>query len=73
MTQQGDAPLNTTNTAEPDLAELDAKLAELIAGFAGAVERLDEIPGLGQTAARLLLAEVRRVDQRPQHRVLVVH
>ena len=37
---------------DADLAELDAKIQELIAGFAGAVDRLDEIPGLGQVAAR---------------------
>jgi transposase len=37
---------------------LDADLAELIAPLAGAVERLDEIPGIGQTAAHLLLAEL---------------
>jgi transposase len=43
---------------DADLAELDAKIQELIAGFAGAVERLDEIPGVGQTAAHLLLAEL---------------
>jgi transposase len=43
---------------DADLAELDAKLAELIGPLAGAVERLDEIPGVGQTAARLLLAEI---------------
>jgi transposase len=41
-----------------DLAELDAKLAELIAPFAGAVDRLDEIPGVGQLAAHLLIAEL---------------
>jgi transposase len=43
---------------DADLAELDAKLGELIAPLAGAVERLDEIPGVGQVAARLLLAEL---------------
>src|SRR5215217_7526840 len=43
---------------DADLAELDAKLAELIAGFAGAVDRLDEIPGVGQVAACLLIAEL---------------
>jgi transposase len=43
---------------DADLAELDAKLQELIAPFAHAVERLDEIPGVGQVAARLLLAEL---------------
>jgi transposase len=39
---------------DADLAELDAKLQELIAPLAQAVERLDEIPGVGQTAAQLL-------------------
>ncbi len=43
---------------DADLAELDAKLAELIAPFAEAVDRLDEIPGIGQTAAQLLIAEL---------------
>ena len=43
---------------DADLAELDAKIQELIAPFANAVERLDEIPGIGQTAAHLLLAEL---------------
>jgi transposase len=43
---------------DADLAELDAKIQELIADFAGAVDRLDEIPGVGQVAARLLLAEL---------------
>jgi transposase len=43
---------------DADLAELDAKLAELIAPFTDAVERLDEIPGVGQLAAQLLIAEL---------------
>jgi transposase len=43
---------------DADLAELDAKLAELIGPFAQAVDRLDEIPGVGQTAAHLLIAEI---------------
>jgi transposase len=50
--------LARVDALDADLAELDAKLAELIAPFAGAVERLDEIPGVGQTAAHLLLAEL---------------
>jgi transposase len=41
-----------------DLADLDTKLAELIAPFAAAVDRLDEIPGVGQIAAHLLIAEL---------------
>jgi transposase len=50
--------LARVDALDADLAELDARLAELIAPFAGAVERLDEIPGLGQLAAQLLLAEL---------------
>ena len=50
--------LARVDALDADLAELDAKLAELIAGFAGAVDRLDEIPGVGQLAACLLLAEL---------------
>jgi transposase len=43
---------------DADLADLDAKLAELIGPFAEAVDRLDEIPGIGQLAAHLLIAEL---------------
>jgi Transposase IS116/IS110/IS902 family len=50
--------LGRVDALDADLAELDAKIQELIAPFAGAVERLDEVPGLGQTAAHLLLAEL---------------
>jgi transposase len=41
-----------------DIAELDRKLEELIVPFAQAVDRLDEITGVGRTAAQLILAEV---------------
>jgi transposase len=50
--------LARVDALDADLADLDAKLAELIAPFTQAVERLDEIPGLGQLAARLLIAEL---------------
>jgi transposase len=50
--------LARVDALDADLAELDAKLAELIAPFAEAVDRLDEIPGVGQVAAHLLLAEI---------------
>jgi transposase len=50
--------LARVDALDADLAELDAKLAELTAPFAAAVERLDEIPGVGQTAAQLLIAEL---------------
>src|SRR5512132_3965987 len=50
--------LARVNALDADLADLDAKLAELIAPFADAVDRLDEIPGIGQLAAQLLIAEL---------------
>jgi transposase len=43
---------------DADIAELDRKLQELIVPFGQAVDRLDEIGGVGRTAARLLLAEI---------------
>src|SRR5215218_8631993 len=50
--------LARVDALDADLADLDAKLAELIAPFTGAVDRLDEIPGIGQLAAQLLIAEI---------------
>jgi transposase len=50
--------LARVDAVDADLAELDAKLVELIAPLARAVDRLDEIPGVGQTAAHLLIAEI---------------
>jgi transposase len=50
--------LARVDALDADLADLDAKLAELIGPLAGAVDRLDEIPGLGRTAGRLLIAEI---------------
>jgi hypothetical protein len=43
---------------DADIAELDGKLEELIGPFGQAVERLDEICGVGRTAAQVILAEV---------------
>ena len=43
---------------DTDIAELDRKLQELIAPFAPVVDRLDEITGIGHTAAQVILAEV---------------
>jgi transposase len=43
---------------DADIAELDATIGELIAPFALAVKKLDEIPGVGTTAARVITAEV---------------
>jgi transposase len=50
--------LARVDTLDADLAELDGKLEELVIPFAGVVEALDEIPGIGRTAARLLIAEI---------------
>jgi transposase len=43
---------------DADIAELDHKLEELTIPFAPAVDRLDEISGVGRTAAQVILAEV---------------
>jgi transposase len=50
--------LARVDAVDGDLAELDARLEELIARFVAAVDRLDEIPGVGQLAAQLLIAEI---------------
>jgi transposase len=41
-----------------DIAELDARIEAQIAPFAQAVTRLDEIPGVGVTAAQVIIAEI---------------
>ena len=41
-----------------NIAALDTKIEAEIAPFAREVERLDQIPGIGQIAARVILAEV---------------
>jgi transposase len=46
------------DSLDADIAELDAAIEEMIAPFAAAVARLDEIPGVGATAARVIIAEV---------------
>jgi transposase len=43
---------------DADIAELDTTIGEMIAPFAPAVEKLDQIPGVGTTAARVIIAEV---------------
>jgi transposase len=50
--------LARVDALDADLAELDRKIGELIAPFAAAVARLDEIAGVGPTAAQVLIAEV---------------
>ena len=41
-----------------DIADLDARIEAQIAPFADAVARLDDVPGVGPTAAHVILAEV---------------
>ena len=41
-----------------DIAALDARIDEQIAPFADALDRLDEIPGVGRIAAQVIIAEV---------------
>ncbi len=50
--------LTRVDTLDTDIAELDAAIEDLIAPFAQAVERIDEIPGFGATAAAVVLAEI---------------
>ncbi len=41
-----------------DMAALDARIDEQVAPFAEALDRLDEVPGVGRTAAQVIIAEV---------------
>lgn len=41
-----------------DIAAVEAKVEELIAPFAQTVQRLDEVPGVGLTAAHVMIAEI---------------
>ena len=50
--------LDRVDALSADIAALDTRIEALVGPFAHAVDRLDEIPGVGQTAAHLLLAEV---------------
>jgi transposase len=50
--------LDRIDQLSADIAALDARIEALIGPFAQTVDRLDEIPGIGQTAAHLLIAEI---------------
>jgi len=41
-----------------DIAELDAAIEEMVAPFAQAVARIDEIHGLGAIAAAVVISEI---------------
>jgi transposase len=44
--------------ASADIAAVETEIEELVAPFARTVERLDEVPGIGVTAAHVIIAEV---------------
>jgi transposase len=50
--------LGRVDQISADIAELDGKIEETIAPFVQAADRLDEIPGVGQTAAQVIISEV---------------
>jgi len=50
--------LSRIDALEADIADVDAEIEDQIAPFASAVARLDEIPGVGATAAAVIIAEV---------------
>jgi transposase len=50
--------LARTDQASADIAKLDCQIEAEIAPFGAAVERLDEITGVGRTAAQTIIAEI---------------
>jgi transposase len=53
-----DKMLRHIDTLSADIAELDAKTEQLIAPYQQAVQRLDEIPGIGIRGAQEIIAEI---------------
>jgi len=49
--------LGRVDAISADITALDARIDEAITPFASAVARLDEIPGISQTAAHVIIAE----------------
>jgi transposase len=50
--------LSRIDQASADIAELEAKIDEMVAPFQAVVDRLDEITGVGRTAAQTIVAEI---------------
>jgi transposase len=50
--------LARVDQASADIAAVETRIEELITPFVHAVEQLDEIPGIGVTAAHVILAEI---------------
>lgn len=50
--------LSRIDSLTADIAAVEARIEELIAPFGDAAERLDAIPGIGRTAAQVIIAEI---------------
>jgi len=50
--------LSRIDAITTDIARIDSKIEELVAPFVVAVERLDEITGVGRAAAQVIIAEI---------------
>ena len=50
--------LTRIDALDGDIAELDQRIGEMVAPFAPAVQRLDEITGIGPIAAAIIIAEI---------------
>ncbi|MEP7333464.1 MAG: IS110 family transposase [Terracoccus sp.] len=50
--------LSRVDRAEADISALDAQIEAHLAPFGDAVDRLDEIPGIGPVAAAVIIAEI---------------
>jgi transposase len=50
--------LSRIDQASADIAELEAKIDEMVAPFQAVVDRLDEITGVGRIAAQVIIAEI---------------
>ena len=50
--------LARVDALDADIAELDAVTGQMVAPFAGAAERLDEVTGIGPVAAAVIIAEI---------------
>jgi transposase len=50
--------LSRVDQASADIGDLDRRIEEALAPFAAAADRLDEICGVGRTAAQVIIAEI---------------
>ncbi len=50
--------LDRIDTLRVGITQVDARIEAEIAPFADAFTRLDEIPGVGTTTARVIIAEI---------------